>query len=151
MPLGQFPVPRTGTVLWYNGEEWERGVVMAFTFYWYPGCGTCRKAKKWLDEHGIEYEPIHIVEHPPGREELENMYRKSGLPLKKWFNTSGMRYRQLRLKERIERASEDEMLDWLASDSMLLKRPILTDGERVTVGFHEEEYRKIWGTGTEMS
>lgn len=118
---------------------------MALTFYWYPKCGTCRKAKKWLDEKEIEYEAIHIVENPPSRAELEDLYKKSGLELKKFFNTSGKKYRELGLKDKVKTASEAELLDLLASDGMLLKRPIITDGEKVTVGFKEELFAETWG------
>ncbi|KAF0996328.1 arsenate reductase family protein [Geobacillus thermoleovorans] len=117
---------------------------MALTLYWYPKCGTCRKAKKWLDEHGVEVQTVHLVDEPLTKEELAELHRKSGLPLKKFFNTSGMKYRELGLKDKLDRASEDEMLDWLASDGMLVKRPILTDGERVVVGFREQEYEAFF-------
>ncbi|AIM16097.1 MULTISPECIES: arsenate reductase family protein [Neobacillus] len=117
---------------------------MSLTFYWYPKCGTCRKAKKWLDEHNLAYETVHIVENPPSREELVDLYHKSGLELKKFFNTSGQKYRELGVKDRLKTATEDELLDLLASDGMLIKRPLLTDGEHVTVGFKEEEYEKMW-------
>ena len=117
---------------------------MSLTFYWYPKCGTCRNAKKWLDAHQLSYEEVHIVEHPPSREELQEFYLKSGLELKKFFNTSGMKYRELGIKDRMKSATDDELLELLASDGMLIKRPILTDGERVTVGFKEEEYEKMW-------
>lgn len=117
---------------------------MALTFYWYPKCGTCRKAKKWLDSHQIEYKDVHIAESPPSRSELEELYRKSGLDLKKFFNTSGQKYRELGLKDKLKSAGEDEMLDILASDGMLLKRPIASDGTKVTVGFKEEEYEQNW-------
>lgn len=117
---------------------------MALRFYWYPKCGTCRKAKKWLEEQQISFEEIHIVDNPPSRSELEDLYRKSGLELKKFFNTSGQRYRELGLKDRIKEASEEELLDLLASDGMLLKRPIVTDNEKVTVGFKEEEFAETW-------
>jgi arsenate reductase len=117
---------------------------MALTFYWYPKCGTCRKAKKWLDEHGIAVREVHIVENPPTKEELTELYRKSGLPLKKFFNTTGMKYRQLGLKDKVNTASEEELLELLASDGMLIKRPILTDGNRVIVGFSEEQYEKFF-------
>lgn len=119
--------------------------MMALTFYWYPKCGTCRKAKKWLDDHRISYEEIHIVENPPSRAKLEQLYTKSGLDLKKFFNTSGMKYRELGLKDKIKTASDEELLDILASDGMLIKRPLLTDGEKVTLGFKEEDYEKNWG------
>lgn len=117
---------------------------MALTFYWYPKCGTCRKAKKWLDSHEIPYQEVHIAENPPSRNELEDLYRNSGLELKKFFNTSGQKYRELGLKDKLKNASEDEMLVLLASDGMLIKRPIATDGSKVTVGFNEEEYEKVW-------
>ncbi|MBA4536932.1 arsenate reductase family protein [Bacillus aquiflavi] len=116
------------------------------TLYWYPKCGTCRKAKKWLDEHGKVYKEVHIVENPPSREEIEQLYRISGLELRKFFNTSGKKYRELGLKDKVKTASEEELLDILATDGMLLKRPILTDGSKVTVGFKEEQYENIWGS-----
>ncbi|MDR7237875.1 arsenate reductase family protein [Neobacillus drentensis] len=117
---------------------------MSLTFYWYPKCGTCRNAKKWLDAHHLSYEEVHIVEHPPSREELQDFYQKSGLELKKFFNTSGMKYRELGIKDKMKSATDEELLELLASDGMLIKRPILTDGERVTVGFKEEEFEKMW-------
>ncbi|EKN62588.1 hypothetical protein BABA_25611 [Neobacillus bataviensis LMG 21833] len=117
---------------------------MSLTFYWYPKCGTCRNAKKWLDARKLSYEEVHIVEHPPTRDELQAFYQKSGLELKKFFNTSGLKYRELGIKDKMKSASDDELLDLLASDGMLIKRPIVTDGERVTVGFKEEEYEKMW-------
>ncbi|MBU8880826.1 arsenate reductase family protein [Bacillus sp. FJAT-29790] len=119
---------------------------MAFTFYWYPKCGTCRKAKKWLDEHRLAYEEVHIVENPPSRSELEHMYNESGLDIKKFFNTSGLKYRELGLKDKVKTSSDDELLDLLATDGMLMKRPILTDGQKVSVGFKEEDYEKTWLT-----
>ncbi|RYM06201.1 arsenate reductase family protein [Sporolactobacillus sp. THM7-7] len=115
------------------------------TVYSYPPCGTCRKAKKWLDERKIPYKEIHIVQSPPSREELATFYKKSGLPLKKFFNTSGRRYRELDIKNKIKSASEDERLDWLAGDGMLMKRPIMTDGVHVTVGFNEKTFEETWG------
>ncbi len=118
---------------------------MALTMYWYPKCGTCRKAKKWLEDHGIDFREIHIVENPPSKEELKSFYEKSGLELKKFFNTSGQKYRQLGLKEKVKTATDEELFDLLASDGMLIKRPIVTDGEKVTVSFKEEEFEKIWG------
>ncbi|RSK28470.1 arsenate reductase family protein [Bacillus sp. HMF5848] len=117
---------------------------MALTFYWYPKCGTCRKAKKWFDEHNVSIEEIHIVEQPPTKETLKDLYEKSGLPLKKFFNTSGQKYRELGLKDRIPTTSEDELLALLASDGMLIKRPIVTNGQRVTVGFNEDAFASTW-------
>ncbi|QKG83512.1 arsenate reductase family protein [Kroppenstedtia pulmonis] len=118
---------------------------MSLTLYQYPKCGTCRKAKKYLESKGIHFETKHIVEEPPAREELEMMVRQSGLDIKKFFNTSGRRYRELQLKDRLKEMREEEMLDLLSSDGMLLKRPILTDGKQVTVGFKEETYQQVWG------
>ncbi|HEY2419901.1 MAG TPA: arsenate reductase family protein [Neobacillus sp.] len=117
---------------------------MALTFYWYPKCGTCRKAKKWLDEHHLSYKEIHIVESPPSGDELKEFQQKSGLDLKKFFNTSGQKYRELGLKDKIKSADENELLELLASDGMLIKRPILTDGEKVTVGFNEDAFAEKW-------
>ena len=117
---------------------------MSLTFYWYPKCGTCRKAKKWLDDHHLSYKEIHIADNPPSKEELKGLYQKSGLELKKFFNTSGQKYRELGIKDRMNTATEEDLLELLASDGMLIKRPILTDGEKVTVGFKEEEYAEKW-------
>ncbi|MEA3602269.1 arsenate reductase family protein [Bacillus subtilis] len=117
---------------------------MSLTFYWYSKCGTCRKAKKWLEEHGKEINEIHIAEQPPSKEELKALYEKSGLDLKKFFNTSGMKYRELNLKEKLYHMSEDEQLELLASDGMLIKRPLTTDGEKVTVGFKEDQFEENW-------
>ena len=117
---------------------------MAVRMYWYPKCGTCRNAKKWLESNGIAVEEIHIVDNPPTKEELFNLYQKSGLPLKKFFNTSGIKYRELGLKDRLQTATEDEMLEILSSDGMLIKRPIVTNGENVTLGFKEDEFQLKW-------
>ncbi|KIL75992.1 arsenate reductase family protein [Bacillus badius] len=117
---------------------------MALTFYWYPKCGTCRNAKKWLEEHNVAFQEIHIVEQPPSKEELKELYQKSGLELKKFFNTSGKKYRELGLKDKIGTASEEELLELLASDGMLIKRPLTTNGENVTVGFKEDQFEKQW-------
>lgn len=118
---------------------------MSIDFYWYPKCSTCRKAKKWLEEHGVAVKEIHIVDNAPSREEIKNLYQNSGLELKKFFNTSGQKYRELGLKDKLKEATEDEMLTFLASDGMLLKRPIVTDGKKVSVGFKEETFNDIWG------
>ncbi|MEN0644623.1 arsenate reductase family protein [Alkalicoccobacillus gibsonii] len=117
---------------------------MSVTFYQYPKCGTCRKAKKWLEEHQVDVNSIHIVENPPSKETLKDLYSKSGLELKKFFNTSGQKYRELGLKDKLASMNEDEMLDVLSSDGMLIKRPITTDGEKVTLGFKEEQFEQIW-------
>lgn len=117
---------------------------MSLSLYWYPKCGTCRKAKKWLDDHDIAYHEIHIVENPPTRQQLVEMYQQSGLELKKFFNTSGQKYRDLGMKDKMGTASESELFDLLASDGMLIKRPIVYDGTKVTVGFKEEEFEQTW-------
>lgn len=127
-----------------RGYDKRGGEKVALTFYWYPKCGTCRNAKKWLDANDLEYNEIHIVENPPSKEELEDLYKKSGLEIKKFFNTSGQKYRELGMKDKIKTAGEDELLALLASDGMLIKRPLLTDGKKVTVGFKEEEYKNMW-------
>ena len=117
---------------------------MAVTFYWYPQCGTCKKAKKWMDENGVEYEPVHIVEHPPTESQLQDYITKSGLPAKKFFNTSGKKYRELGMKDKLKEANEHEMIKWLASDGMLITRPIVTNGKDVTVGFKEADFENTW-------
>jgi arsenate reductase len=117
---------------------------VSLKFYWYPKCGTCRKAKKWLEEHEVTFQEVHIVENPPTKEELASFYKKSGLELKKFFNTSGQKYRELGLKDKLAAMSEDEMLELLSSDGMLIKRPIAVDDQHVTVGFKEETFAEIW-------
>ncbi|MEW4290326.1 arsenate reductase family protein [Rossellomorea marisflavi] len=117
---------------------------MAITFYSYPKCGTCRKAKKWLEQEEVDFNEIHIVEEPPSKETLKELYEKSGRPLKKFFNTSGMKYRELGLKDKVNTASDDELLELLASDGMLIKRPLTTDGQKVTLGFKEETFEDTW-------
>ncbi|WP_335870272.1 arsenate reductase family protein [Bacillus sp. 2205SS5-2] len=114
------------------------------TFYQYPKCGTCRKAKKWLEENNVQVDDIHIVENPPSAELLKQLHEKSGLELKKFFNTSGQKYRELGMKDRMKTATEEELLQLLASDGMLIKRPIVTDGQKVTVGFNEEQFENSW-------
>lgn len=118
--------------------------MMTVTFYTYPKCGTCQKAKKWLDTNAVSYDAIHLIENPPKKELLQQFYEKSGLELKNFFNTSGMKYRELGLKDQLKEMSEDEMLNLLASDGMLIKRPIVTDGNHVTIGFNEEQFEKMW-------
>ncbi|EMI12999.1 arsenate reductase [Bacillus stratosphericus LAMA 585] len=118
--------------------------MVALDFYEYPSCGTCRKAKKWLEEHNKDINSIHIVEETPDKETLKALYEKSGLELKKFFNTSGQKYRELQLKDKLPAMSEDEQLELLASNGMLIKRPITTDGKRVTVGFNEDTFKSVW-------
>jgi len=109
----------------------------------YPRCGTCKKALKWLDDNGIRYDYRHIVEENPTKEELKEWYVKSGLPLKKFFNTSGLKYKELNLKDKIPQMSEEEIFDLLSTDGMLVKRPILIDGEKILVGFKESEWESL--------
>ena len=109
----------------------------------YPKCGTCKKALNWLDDNGIKYEYRHIVEENPTKDELKNWYEKSGLPLKKFFNTSGIKYKELNLKDRIPQMTEEEIFDLLSTDGMLVKRPILISGDKVLVGFKEEEWELL--------
>lgn len=108
----------------------------------YPKCSTCRKAKKWLDEHDFEYESKHIVEDNPTVDELRKWWEISDLPLKRFFNTSGMKYRELKLKDKLPDMSEDEQLDLLATDGMLVKRPILVEDNIVLVGFKVKEWEE---------
>jgi arsenate reductase len=112
-------------------------------FYHYPKCGTCRKATKWLAEHGIEVEAIDIVESPPSKSRLEDYYKRSGRELKAFFNTSGQSYRQGGFKEKLATMSEAQLLDALAADGKLIKRPLLDTGKVVFVGFREEDYESL--------
>ena len=109
-------------------------------FIEYPKCSTCKKAKKYLEEHGIEFEDRHIVEENPTKEELTELIHISGKSVKKFFNTSGMKYRELGLKDKLPQMSEEEQIELLASDGMLVKRPLLIDGEMVLTGFKEAEW-----------
>jgi arsenate reductase (glutaredoxin) len=111
---------------------------MTVRFIQYPKCGTCRNARKYLESKGIAIEDRHIVEHAPTKEELREWIEKSGLDIRKWFNTSGRKYKELGLKDKLKDMSYEEMLDLLASDGMLVKRPILIHGDHVTVGFKPE-------------
>ncbi|MFD1953677.1 arsenate reductase family protein [Paenibacillus thailandensis] len=115
------------------------------TVYQYPKCGTCRNAVKSLQAKGRELDLRHIVEETPTAEELKAIVAASGLPLKKFFNTSGEKYKELGLKDKLPSMSEEEQYKLLASNGMLIKRPIVTDGKRVTVGYKEEEYEQAWG------
>jgi arsenate reductase (glutaredoxin) len=116
---------------------------MALTLYWHPQCQTCRKVKKWLDDHQVAYTEHHIVKNPPTRDELQNIYQNSGLEIKRFFSTSTKKYRELGIKDLIKTATVNELLDLLASDGMLIKKPILTNGQKVIIGFNEEELAKL--------
>lgn len=108
--------------------------------YCYPRCTTCKKAIKWLEENGINYEYKHIVEETPSKEDIKKYYKESGLPLKRFFNTSGNVYKELNLKEKLAEMSEDEQFELLASNGMVLKRPLLVGKDFVLVGFKEAEW-----------
>jgi arsenate reductase len=112
-------------------------------FLQYPPCSTCQKAKKWLDEQGISYTDRHIKEQKPTYEELKAWYEKSGLPLKKFFNTSGLLYKSLNLKEKLPAMTEEEQLRLLATDGMLVKRPLVVDGDVVLTGFKAEQWEQL--------
>lgn len=109
-------------------------------FVEYPKCSTCQKAKKWLVENQVEFDERHIVEDNPSKEELKAWYEKSGLPLKRFFNTSGMKYKELKLKDKLPAMTEEEQLELLASDGMLVKRPVLVGNDFVLTGFKEKEW-----------
>ena len=109
-------------------------------FIEYPKCSTCKKAKKHLESLGVEFDDRHIVENNPNEKELEEWIAKSGYPIKKFFKTSGMKYRELGLKDKLAEMSDSEKISLLASDGMLVKRPLLIDGERILVGFKEKEW-----------
>lgn len=109
-------------------------------FLEYPKCSTCKKAKKWLEEHQVNYDDRHIVEDNPTVEELKDWIGRSGLPLRRFFNTSGMKYWELQLKDRLPKMSEEEQLELLATDGMLVKRPLLVLEDRVIPGFKEKEW-----------
>lgn len=111
-------------------------------FLEYPKCSTCQKAKKWLDDNGFQYQDRHIKEQNPTLEELKEWYEKSGLPLKRFFNTSGLLYKSMNLKDKLPSMSEEEQLALLASDGMLVKRPIIVCDNLILTGFREKEWEE---------
>lgn len=115
---------------------------MKALFLEYPKCTTCKRAKKWLEENNIEFDDRHIVEDNPSKEELREFYKKSGLTLNRLFNTSGIMYRELKLKDKVKTASEEELLDILSTNGMLVKRPLLVLDDKVLVGFKEEQWKE---------
>lgn len=112
------------------------------TFIYYPKCTTCMKAKKWLDDHHIDYIERHIKEDNPSVAELQTWHRQSGLPLKNFFNTSGLLYKSLQLKDKLSGMTDDEMYSILASDGMLVKRPLIITKNKVLIGFKEKEWEE---------
>ncbi len=114
-------------------------------FICYPKCSTCQKAKAWLEANDLSFDERHIKDDPPTLEELKRWHSQSGLPLKRFFNTSGLLYKELKLKDRLPTLTEDEQLALLASDGMLVKRPLLIGDGFVLVGFKESEWRSALG------
>ena len=114
-------------------------------FVHYPKCSTCKKAMNWLDEHNVEFDQRHIVEDNPNVDELRLWHKMSDLPLRRFFNTSGMLYRDMGLKDKLPSMSEDEMYELLASNGMLVKRPLLVLDDTVLVGFKEKDWEAIIG------
>ena len=116
------------------------GGIEKMLFLYYPKCSTCQKAKKWLDENKIEYTERHIVDDNPTYDELKKWYGRSGLPLKRFFNTSGMLYKEMKLKDKLPDMSEDEQLQLLATNGMLVKRPLVVAEGFMLTGFKEKEW-----------
>lgn len=116
---------------------------MDVLFLEYPKCTTCQKAKKWLIEHGVAFEDRHIVDKPPSVSEMTQWTTMSGLPLRRFFNTSGLVYKSLNLKERLPTMSEEEQIALLCSNGMLIKRPLLITKEKVFIGFKEQEWQSL--------
>lgn len=116
---------------------------MKNVFIEYPKCSTCRNAKKWLENNGLEFEDRNIVTENPTKEELKEWIKRSGLEMKKWFNTSGLKYKEMNLKEKLLSMTDEEKVKLLASDGMIVKRPILITSKGICVGFKEEEWKKI--------
>jgi arsenate reductase len=113
---------------------------MKMLFLEYPKCSTCKKAKNWLESNGVEFEDRHIVENNPTADELKAWYEKSGFPLKKFFNTSGLKYKELGLKEKLPNMTEEEQINLLATDGMLVKRPLVIGDDFVLIGFKEAQW-----------
>lgn len=116
---------------------------MNCTLIWYPNCSTCKKAKKALEEQGCSFQLRHIVEDTPTKEELRTYWQKSGLELKKFFNTSGKLYKEQQLKDRLQTMDSEEQLQLLSENGMLIKRPLLVCGDIVLVGFQEDKYKNL--------
>ena len=118
---------------------------MSILFLEYPPCSTCQKAKRWLDEHHVSYTSRHIKENNPTAEELAEWYKKSGLPLKKFFNTSGLIYKSMGLKDKLPTMNEEEQIALLATDGMLVKRPLVIGDSFVLTGFKETDWQEKLG------
>lgn len=120
----------------------EGGFIMKYLFLEYPKCTTCKKAKKWLQDNGISFEDRHIVENNPTKEELKEWIGRSGLPINKFFNTSGILYREMSLKEKVKSLGEEELIEILSTNGMLVKRPLIVAEDFVLVGFKEEAWKE---------
>ena len=116
---------------------------MKYIFLWYPKCTTCQKARKWLEENNIVFEERHIVENNPSKKELKTWINQSDYDIKRFFNTSGLKYKELNLKEQLPSMSNDDKLKLLSTDGMLIKRPLLILEDNVLVGFSEEKWNEI--------
>ncbi len=116
---------------------------MSVLFLEYPKCSTCKKAKAWLEKAGVDFTDRHIVENNPTKEELKAWHTLSGLPLKKFFNTSGMLYKEMQLKDKLPQMSDEEQYDLLSTNGMLVKRPLIIGEDFVLVGFKEEEWNRL--------
>ena len=116
---------------------------MSYLVIQYPKCSTCQKAKQWLEDHGVSYTARHIVEENPTEQELSQWIARSGLPIKRFFNTSGLKYKALELKDKLPLMSEEEMVALLATDGMLVKRPLLIGEDTILVGFKPQEWESI--------
>ena len=127
-------------------SEFEKGLFMSVLFLEYPKCSTCKKAKKWLDDHGVDYVDRDITTENPTAAELAEWHERSGLPLRRLFNTSGMKYRELGIKAKLDAGMTDaECFDLLATDGMLVKRPLLVGDDSVIPGFKEQAWAEALG------
>ncbi len=123
----------------------ERNGGLFMLFLWYPKCTTCQKAKKWLDDNQVSYEARDIKTDNPTFEEIKEWHNRSGLPLKRFFNTSGLVYKEKELKDKLPGMTEEEQYEILASDGMLVKRPMIVEEKKVLVGFKQEEWAAFYG------
>lgn len=117
---------------------------MGITYYGYPKCGSCKKAVKWFELNDVNFKEVDITQNPPSANELTELIAASGVDIKKFFNVSGTKYRELNLKDKLLTMSEEEKVQLLASDGMLIKRPLVCGDGKVTLGFKEDEFEKTW-------
>lgn len=117
---------------------------MLATFICYPKCTTCQKAREWLVSHKIEFDERDIVLNNPSNQELNKWIKESGLDIKRWFNTSGLKYKELALKDKLPKMSDEEKIELLSTDGMLVKRPIIITDKGITTGFKEDEWKKLF-------